>query len=668
MKMKKSYFLLLTGIVSVILLCFSGCESTNRADLDKLLSPSALPYLKPSKLIQVSSHDTTGGNNDRISIPSGKTATILNADGPGLISRIWFTIDSRDPYFLRRILIRMYWDDEENPSVEVPLGDFFGCGFEYQQYSTPFLGMTSGGYTCFFPMPFEESAKIDIVNETGQEIYAFYFQVDFHRLEKPISTDVGYFHAWWNRNIRTSVDSSYTVLKTIGKGHIVGVNLNMQSYDGGITYLEGDEKVYIDGEKKPSIHGTGTEDYFSSGWYFSKGVYAGPYNGLIYKNDSLGRIAAYRFHILDPISFKKSVKFLIEHGHADLDVADYSSTVYWYQLEPHKKFPLVPAAGLRIPLRSATPNKIWEAENLKFGLGNIPSKIMDMADHGPEWSGSKQLLIETQDKSSFTLMIPKLQELAYDIDIYYTKGPDYGNIGIYYKGQKLGEVKGYSPVIYPGGKIRLTGIPNPEYKIDLQFVVEGKDESSSGYFTGLDGISLNPKRTFIPDWYIIGPFANPRKTENLRLGLDSIYPPEEVVDLDGTCFGLTGEPLHWRFIQTPDNGYVTLTDKIKPGELVVCYSVTYIYSPREIIVPFYFGSDDGIKVFLNNKLIHRYLGIRVAEPDQSMIYLRIKKGWNKLLLKIENNFGGYGFYARILDRDHLLTISAEQENLIKKKK
>jgi len=458
--MKTIGLFLIAGIACCLLL-ITGCDNPNKADLEKILSPGALPYLKASKLMEVSSHDTSGGNNDRIMIPAGQTGTILDVSGPGVIVRIWFTIDSRDPYFLRRILLRMYWDKEEDPSVEVPFGDFFGCGFAYKQYSTPYLSMTSGGYTCFFPMPFEDHAKIDIVNETGQDLIAFYYQIDYQKLEKPISRDIAYFHASWHRDIRTSYDTSYVALNIKGQGHLVGINMNMQSYDGGLGYLEGDHKIYVDGEKKPSVYGTGTEDYFSSGWYFNKGEYAGPYNGLILKDDTLGRIAAYRFHIPDPVPFKKSIKFTIEHGNGNQDIADYSSTAYWYQIEPHAKFPAMPKAGQRIPLRIVTPNHILEAENVKFTPSSIKSKIEDMSEQGPEWSESKQLLIHSKNKDLFTYTFPDLEEPEYTVKVYYTKGPDYGNVKIFANDQLAGEIHGYSPTIYPGGAVTLSDIKNP---------------------------------------------------------------------------------------------------------------------------------------------------------------------------------------------------------------
>ena len=210
--------------------------------------------------------------------------------------------------------------------------------------------------------------------------------------------------------------------------------------------------------------------------------------------------------------------------------------------------------------------------------------------------------------------------------------------------------------------------------INLKFVVEGKDPRSKGFNVGLDGISLEPKRKYIPDWHLVGPFPNPRRTEADRKGLDSVYSPEKDVDLNSLYTGKNLQQLRWQYILTPETGYINLTDKVNPYELTVCYAVTYIYATKPEVVSLFLGTDDGAKVFFNNKVVYRYLGIRVAEPDQAEIPLSVKPGWNKLLIKIENNMGGYGFYARLTDRDSTLVLSADQmlpvksNNNLKRKK
>jgi hypothetical protein len=645
------------GLITVLL---SSCMNSYKADLDKILNPGSLPYLKDSKLIQVSSHDTTGGNNDMISIPAGKEARILQVTGPGVITRIWFRIDSDDPYFLRRILLKIYWDNEDNPSVEVPLGDFFGSGFAYRQYVTPYLGMSSGGYTCFFPMPFEDMARIVIVNESGQELKGFYFQIDYQKLESPISTDVGYFHAYWHRDVMTDYDSNYTILNTRGRGHIIGVNMSIQSYNHTFGFLDGDEKVFVDGEKKPSVHGTGTEDYFSSGWYFNKGEYAGPYNGLVLKDDSLGRISAYRFHIMDPIPFKKAINFTIEHGFSNKDIADYSSTVYWYQVEPHVKFPPMLRSGLRIPLRMIPEQNLIEAEKLSFNLDKIRSKVMDMSDYGAEWGGSKQLLIESGPKDEFSLNLNRLEEKAYNLRIYYTRGPEYGNADVYIGSEKVGQIKGYAPFIQPGGYLSISDFKNLYNAISIQFAVTGKDSLSGGYFTGIDGIKLEPKRTFIPEWYVIGPFPNKKRADGSRAGMDSIYPPEAAIDRNQVYPGLYGKPLRWQILKTPADGFVSFDKMIRADEPAVFYALTYIYSPEDRTATLLIGSDDAIKVYYNYSKVLSLKGDRTIDPDQGRSFIKLNKGWNKLLLKIENMAGKFGFYARILDRENIFRYDVSQ--------
>ncbi|MBN1543165.1 DUF2961 domain-containing protein [candidate division KSB1 bacterium] len=616
-------------------------------------------------MIQVSSHDTTGGNNDRINLLDGETAVIADLQGPGRIVRIWITIDSRDPHFLRRIVLRMYWDGEQNPSVEVPVGDFFGTGFGYHHYVSEYVGMTSGGYFCHFPMPFQKSARLEVENQTGREVYAFYYQIDYQQLDAPLADDTAYFHAFWKRDSRTDYDENYTVLEAKGSGHFVGLNMSMQGLRGNLWYLEGDEMVYVDGESYPSIYGTGTEDYFTSGWYFNSGEFYAPYHGLIVKNDSLARIAAYRLHIKDPIPFRSSLRFTIEHGHGNEEIADFSSTAYWYQKEPHQPFPPMLKSSLRIPLRTVVRPGSIEAETLLAAKPAIDSRVVDMTDYGAEWSGGKQLLLEGKAGDRFLLRIPA-QEDRYQARLFYTKGPGYGSVTINHAGRPIAALDGEATEILPAGDCFLDTLCVDNGSIDLEFVIDSASESSSRVKVGLDALHLTPIRVFIPEWQIIGPFPNPRKSEVDRLGLDMVFPPEQEIDLDAVYEGVDDQPVSWRLIQTPESGYFSLYHLFKPHELVTAYALTWIYSPKDQTVPLLFSSDDGSKVFLNDEQLYRYLEVRIAAPDDERIPLNLKKGWNKLLLKIENNFGGYSFYGRILDLDNSLTVSATQQRASEK--
>ncbi len=659
----KSKNLIIISFAALII----SCKHQNVSELENCISPGRLPYLKTSKMVQVSSFDSTGGNNDRINIHAGKTATFAKLDGPGVITRIWITIDSRDPHFLRRILFRFYWDGEENPSVEVPVGDFFGTGFEYKHYIAENIGMTSGGYYCYFPMPFNKSARLEVVNETGQEIYAFYYHVDYHQLKNPLEDDVAYFHAKWNRDIRTDYESNYTILEAEGEGHFVGVNMSMQPYGKSLWYLEGDEMIYVDGEKFPSIYGTGTEDYFTSGWYFKNGEFYAPYHGLIIKDDENARIAAYRHHILDAIPFKKSINVSIEHGHGNAEICDFSSVAYWYQKEPHKKFKPIKEAGLRIPLRVVIPNGAIEAENLKLQSKTLTGKVESTSQYGPEWSGLKHLKIASPQKNEiFTMEIRDLKEISYTIDTYFTQGPDYGQVDIFCDGKKVGKFDGYKEEIYPGGKVHLGNLVVNNGSINLKFITSGKNEKSSGTDIGIDCFVMNPKRIYVPEWYMIGPFPNERESDILRYGLDAAYPPEKEIDFSKTYIGSEGQTISWKKFETPENGYMSLWNKFEPYEFSVAYAVTYIYSSKYQTVDLLLGSDDGAKVFLNKEELYRYLGVRLCSPDQARVPLTLKEGWNELLMKIENNFGGWAFYARVIDQGKNLIFNVHKQKQIER--
>ena len=637
-------------------LFFIGCKQQSKINFS--LSSSGLARIRDAKYVQVSSYDTTGGNNDRINIHAGKKAVIFDETGPGMITRIWITIDSRDPHFLRRILLKIYWDDETEPSVEVPVGDFFGSPFEYKHFAAENIGMTSGGYYCYFPMPFNKRARIEVDNQTGQEIYAFYFHIGYYQMPDEFDDQTGYFHAQWKRDVRTDYPENYMALHAQGKGQFVGINFSGQSYNKSLFYLEGDEMIYVDGEQHPSIYGTGLEDYFTSGWYFKNGEFSEAFHGLVLKDDETGRITAYRHHIRDAIPFKKEIKVTFEHGHGNEQSVDFSTTAFWYQIEPHETFPEMLLAGQRIPLRRPVPNGAIEAEDLQVDDSTAVG-VEDMAEFGSDWSNNKHLLIQPTKSQSITLTIPDLREKAYDVDVYTTKGPNYGDFNITYDNKIQGQISGHHQVIFPADPIRLNNLETRNNSLRLKFTAQ-----TPGTKIGIDAFVLTPVRNYIPEWYMIGPFPNPRESDYLRYGLDSVYAPEREIKLETKYEGVNGQQISWEKVDGRDAGYgMALWDRYDPYEFVVCYALTYIFSPEAQPVPLMFSSDDGAKVFLNDEEIYRFLEVNIAYPDQEEINLDLQPGWNKLLIKVENNFGGYAFYGRLIDRRENLIMNVDLPGL-----
>ena len=276
------------------------------------------------------SWDRKGGNADMLKLEPGESRTIWDYKGAGIVRRFWVTIAPRsDKEIHRQLILQMYWDDEPTPSVVAPIGDFFGVGFgEQKDYQSLPLNEISGGYNCYWAMPFHKSARWTLTNMSKKRVDAFYFNLDFTAYAR-LPKETLHFHAQWRRENPTTPGQNYTILDAKGRGHFVGVALFMQNRKGrGLGFLEGDEMIYLEGEEKPSIIGTGAEDYFSSGWYYDRGEYGAPYHGVNLKDTQTGRISTYRWHIEDAMPFQKSIKVTIEHGNQNDHEGDYSSVAY----------------------------------------------------------------------------------------------------------------------------------------------------------------------------------------------------------------------------------------------------------------------------------------------------------------------------------------------------
>jgi hypothetical protein len=338
--------------------------------------PGTLPDPTQPKqyvLRRVSSWDRTGANDDSRPLAVGKTLTLLEEEGPGVISHIWITIGSNELYHLKKLVLRMYWDNEPSPSVEAPLGDFFGLGLgEYFVYQSAYLAVAPrGGMNCFFAMPFQKKALITLTNEGQQDTRDVYFNIDYRAYPKPLPAETLYFHAQyrqaapatgWTTNWQTGGEpaiktkpnldgeGNYTWMEATGHGNFMGVTMSvLQNQDS--WWGEGDDMFFIDGAKLPSITGTGTEDYFLGahdwgGQAFFFDTFGAPITG---PERAGSRWSVYRFHGAAPVTFTKSIRATIEHGHANHRSDNYFSVAYWYQNEPHAAFPPLPGVDQRLP-------------------------------------------------------------------------------------------------------------------------------------------------------------------------------------------------------------------------------------------------------------------------------------------------------------------------------
>ncbi len=460
---------------------------------------SGLPLERKGTAHHAGSWDRNGRNADSRSIAPGETLVLLDYKGAGIIRRFWCTFPGNTAVRCQAIL-RMYWDGEKNPSVEAPLGEFFGVGFGKQvDYTSLPMNENSGGYNCYWPMPFHKSAYWTITNESKHPINGFYWNIDFEGY-KSVPKQMLEFHAEYRRENPTINGQNYTILDTTGRGQYVGTALFMQNLQGhGLGFLEGNEMIYIDGHKKPAIEGTGTEDYFCSGWYFDKGPYSAPYHGCIIKDTKLGRVSAYRWNIEDAIPFKKSIRVTIQHGPVDNVKADYSSVAYWYQTKPHPAFPSLPLPGLLLPTVPLPPYKILGAiegegmvSSAKATSGTV--EVQGLSGFSGHWSGDAQLWwLGQSDNATLTIQLPAPTAGTYDLIGYFTKATDYGIFQLYQGEAKIGpEVDCYATSVVPTGAVDMGNITLTAGDNPLVVKMVGKNPASSNYLFGLDAFVLKP--------------------------------------------------------------------------------------------------------------------------------------------------------------------------------
>ena len=297
-----------------------------------------------------------GGDCTKLSptvrIDPGETVVLADIAGSGMIQNMWFT-----GYVGHSFILRIYWDGQPHPSVEAPLSAFFGCAYDenftdrdgrYPVLNSAVMLVAPGrGYNCFFEMPFGRSCRITMENR-GSQPENLYYIITGCRKEMP--DNIAYFHASYRQEHPVQKGRSYTIIDGIrGKGQFLGVTLASGMNGNNTCWVEGEARMYIDDDVYPSVHYTGTEDYFTGSYAFGNDIYtkqyqtfSGHYSGLyaIFGNgrdqyNSQQRFLLYRFHVPDPIHFSRAFRMTIDNmGWTGPRYDDYTSVAYWYQSLP----------------------------------------------------------------------------------------------------------------------------------------------------------------------------------------------------------------------------------------------------------------------------------------------------------------------------------------------
>lgn len=364
---------------------------------------SRIAQIKPWRTRRHSTYDRSGGNADNVRIEPGATFVWLDERGAGVVTHLWCTFSSGDLLMRRHLIVRMFWDGQDHPSVECPIGDFFGQGWglKYEwhcllQAAAPAAGNSLVSY---IPMPYGLGARIEIVNLSEHAVDAFYGYADVE--ERPVSEDDGRLHAQYRQSLTEpafakeedwelfgpykklpSGEGHHVLMEAEGAGHFFGCHYYVNN-PTPLWYGEGDDLFQVDGEAWPgSHHGTGTEDYFNQAWCPDT-VFLHPYFGTARApgrgNDEprfgwLGRTHCYRFHVLDPIRFTTSLRASIEHGHANGLCLDLATVAFWYQTTPSRPLsPLPPVAELtpRPPISVVDVHRWRDAWRISRGGGTL---------------------------------------------------------------------------------------------------------------------------------------------------------------------------------------------------------------------------------------------------------------------------------------------------------
>ncbi|MBE3070880.1 MAG: DUF2961 domain-containing protein [Planctomycetes bacterium] len=461
--MRRSYqaIMFLAGAMS-LLAAPVACNQGNRGGGDPASAqPSAavsgvggafeyLAVVRPGRSGRVSSAAAKrSGNWDNRNIAPGQKFVLAEIAGPATIQHIWMTFPEPAPGWLGRegnanhseLVLRIFWDGAATPAVESPVGDFFAAGFGQRADVNSAVVQVEGGdsYNCYWPMPFHKSARIEIENQSAKAINAFYYQVDYVT-DASLPADAPYFCAQYRQEFPTVSGRDYLILDAEGRGHYVGTVLSAQARSP-MWFGEGDEKFFIDGEKTPSLWGTGTEDYVGNAWGMNAGTRL--YFGvpiLEGEPDMVGwRTTVYRWHLPDPVRFTKSLRVEIEDaGWISRDELkegvhegfverndDFATVAFWYQVGQPKRFAALPPAAQR-----QWPNLdiIIEGKDLlKNATGERGTLNLQK---GHAWTGDGQLFFNNTGgaggwvECAFTVEKEELRQLtlratySYDFGIY----------------------------------------------------------------------------------------------------------------------------------------------------------------------------------------------------------------------------------------------------------
>ena len=511
-------------LISLIL--FSTLASA-QAPFDDFLSPLGLARLKDYSAHRVSSDNRfVFSNDDSKRIMPGETFVMADLTGPGMVTHIWVTVADNEYAWPRLLRLRVYYDGHKTPSVDAPLGDFFGVGHGYERELDSMMVRDASfgrAKNSYWPMPFHKSCRITVTNEGNRVVLSFYYHVDYRKYPS-LPADIGYFHAYYRQERPAVPGRNYEFLNIRGKGHYVGTVLNVVQTEDS-WFGEGDDLFYVDGAKYPQIYGTGSEDYFNDAWGLRDSY--GPWTGTpIAEGERVGsKLTGYRWHVPDPVPFTKSLWAGIEHAgwtsNADGSVRSafeerpdyFSSVAFWYQAGVNEDLAEPPYGDARLlfgnALQIAVEDSVADARSIK-GKASVQRDVF--------W-GKDLLFFEAQGEGArIDLPLDVAESGRYEIVAEIAKAPDYGNYEALLDDRPTNldmRLPATSEIPFPGPEVFHNYLPEVYVaeerplgwhqlsagKHTVSFICVGKDERSSGYNLGVNDVVLEriPDAAGVPE-------------------------------------------------------------------------------------------------------------------------------------------------------------------------
>jgi hypothetical protein len=611
---------------------------------------------KAAALFKAVGHDPKPADPDavtaeaRATIEPGKALRLpVDFGGPGVLDAVRLKLAAPTPRVLRGLVLRITFDGAAGPSVLAPAGDFFGSGGGDRRFRSLICGMTADGYYSFWPMPFTRKALVELANDTDTPLEVERFAVTGHP-DRGRADNAGFFHARYVQDPNCAPAKDYTALELKGhKGKFVGINCTMQNAGSsrGIFFLEGDEKIYCDGEKWPSRWlGTGTEDYYNGAYFWNhpdKAAMARPLGGLTFLDWGIGRVCAYRWHLTDWISFRDSIRVDQEHGPVSDIATNYQSVAYYY-LDSATAQPPLPELKDRALVTTLPPAPLW----LGCGLEGTPlfkgKPVVRRPFHDadPAVVGDDgQYFAATIPSEALEVRVAVPGEEKYHGALFLSGGPDYGVVDVVLDGAKVAAFNAYRPEFHPWlevplGEHRLAG---GTHRLHLQ--ARAKDAAGKAAHLALVAVQLRPTSPMVRTWSSIGTWPCPRQG-----GWKVPHPPETEQDLEAT-YEVPGQgKLAWKAVDSETVPFA--------GDYRVGYGLTYVWSPDERKAACFLGRDDSLKVWVNDAVVFDVWGFSHMIPDSSFCAVKLRKGWNKVLVKNANWSGGFGYCVRFGDPDRVL--------------